>query len=563
VQGEPLMHRIHVTGAPGCGVTTLGRALAAAIGGIALDSDDFYWTPTYPPFQFKRPVNQRLGLLHDALPQEGSWILSGAIDSWGGSLLPLFDLVVFLEASTEVRLARLRERERRRMGDDAVAPGGFFHKHHEEFIEWASNYESGVLPGRSLPRHEKWLATLPCPVLRLNSERAVQDLVASVLDYLVRPPKTIVVSDYNPDWPLWFEELRNSLWPSVADFALSIEHVGGTSVPGLAAKPVIDLDIVIPSLDYLPLAIERLDGLGYVHRGDLGIQGRAAFREPSGSRKHHLYVCPADSLALGNHLSFRNHLRRNSEAARAYAELKKKLALEFAQDIDVYTEKKTQFVLTILGEEGLSEKSLQEICEASFPGIAFEAPRRLKFLMAAFSRPWYVAGGWALDLFLETKTRHHADIEMLIFREDQLALQLHLFSLPNSFVLTKIVPRNGGGLEEPWLAGESVDLSIHQMRARSADFEFDILIGDTDGDRWVYRRDPRVIRSRVRLGLSSALGIPFLAPEIVLLFKAKMLLQKDWDDFAKATPGLSTEAKRWLKEALTVAHPHCPWIEQC
>ena len=165
----PVMHRIHVTGASGCGVTTLGRALAVAIGGIALDSDDFYWTPTYPPFQFKRPLDQRLRLLHDALPPDRSWILSGAIDSWGGSLISLFDLVVFLEASTEVRLARLRERERSRLGDQAVAPGGFFHKQHEEFIEWASQYESGVLPGRSRPRHEKWLATLPCPVLRLDS----------------------------------------------------------------------------------------------------------------------------------------------------------------------------------------------------------------------------------------------------------------------------------------------------------------------------------------------------------------------------------------------------------
>src|SRR5882757_3210841 len=90
--------------------------------------------------------------------------------------------------------------------------------------------------------------------------------------------ETVVVLPYNPDWAQKFQSLKELIWPKVSDFALSIEHVGSTSVPGLAAKPKIDLDIVIPSMDFLELAIERLALLGWEHRGNMGIHEREAFR---------------------------------------------------------------------------------------------------------------------------------------------------------------------------------------------------------------------------------------------------------------------------------------------
>ena len=176
--------RIHITGASGGGVTTLGRGLAVALDGYALDTDDFFWVPTYPPYQVKRPPEERLRLLRDALPTDRPWIVTGICDSWAAALVPLFHLVVFLSVRTEVRLARLRDRERRLVGDAAVAPGGYFHANHQEFVEWASHYDAGLLPGRSLPRHERWLATLTNPVLRLNGELPVADLVAAVVAYI-------------------------------------------------------------------------------------------------------------------------------------------------------------------------------------------------------------------------------------------------------------------------------------------------------------------------------------------------------------------------------------------
>src|SRR5258707_11678358 len=107
----------------------------------------------------------------------------------------------------------------------------------------------------------------------------------------------IVVVDYDPAWPSTFEMLRSRAWEVVGDFALSIEHVGSPSVPGLAAKPIIDMSVVVTSPTEISLAVTRLATLGYVHRGDLGIVGREAFHLPAGLPAHHLYVCPQDSPA--------------------------------------------------------------------------------------------------------------------------------------------------------------------------------------------------------------------------------------------------------------------------
>jgi GrpB-like predicted nucleotidyltransferase (UPF0157 family) len=170
----------------------------------------------------------------------------------------------------------------------------------------------------------------------------------------------IHVVDYDPRWPLVFEELRATVSAAVGDMALSIEHVGSTSVPGLAAKPVIDMDIVVAESD-VAHAIEGLGKIGYTHRGDLGIPFREAFRPPPGSHPHHLYVCPAHSPALANHLAFRDYLRGNAAATREYGALKKSLAGDFGHDIDGYVEAKTGFIVAVLKKVGLSTEALAEI----------------------------------------------------------------------------------------------------------------------------------------------------------------------------------------------------------
>jgi adenylate kinase family enzyme len=176
---------IHITGASGSGVSTLGSALAARLGCTHLDTDDFYWMPTDPPFQSSRQIPERLRLLHAAF--EGAaegWVLSGSLDGWGDPLIPLFERVIFLSAATEVRLPRLAERERRRFGP-AVDPGGALHQEHQDFLAYATAYDTGVfttaLTGRHRARHEAWLQRLPCPFLRLDGALPTETLMDQVL----------------------------------------------------------------------------------------------------------------------------------------------------------------------------------------------------------------------------------------------------------------------------------------------------------------------------------------------------------------------------------------------
>jgi len=156
-------------------------------------------------------------------------------------------------------------------------------------------------------------------------------------------PDPIVIVDYSPAWPLEFERLRDRAAAAVGNLAIAIEHVGSTAVPGLAAKPVIDLVIVVEPED-VQAAIDRLTVIGYVHQGNLGVEGREAFGVPEGERRHHLYVSPADSEELRAQLAFRNRLRADPELAAEYEALKRGLAWRFRDDRVGYTDAKTAFV---------------------------------------------------------------------------------------------------------------------------------------------------------------------------------------------------------------------------
>ncbi|HMK88867.1 MAG TPA: hypothetical protein VK446_04430 [Methylocystis sp.] len=173
--------RIHVVGASGAGATTLGRALATALAIPHHDTDDYFWRPTSPPYREMRPVPDRLRLMEEMFLSRGEWVLSGSVQGWGQAIAPLFDLVVFLSVGAEVRLQRLLERETRLFGADAVGRGGWRFQETQTFLEWASHYEDGTREGRSRARHEAWLATLSCPVLRLDGARETKELAAEIV----------------------------------------------------------------------------------------------------------------------------------------------------------------------------------------------------------------------------------------------------------------------------------------------------------------------------------------------------------------------------------------------
>jgi GrpB-like predicted nucleotidyltransferase (UPF0157 family)/quercetin dioxygenase-like cupin family protein len=160
----------------------------------------------------------------------------------------------------------------------------------------------------------------------------------------------LTVEDHDPVWAEWFEQLRTLIWPAVDDLALRIDHVGSTAVPGLAAKPIVDMDIVVPSRAEVPPVIERLSTIGYRWRGDLGIPGREAFRLRSddGRPRHHLYVVVEGNDAHLDHVLLRDLLREDAEARARYGELKRRAAADAVDDIDAYLDAKAPLVEELL-----------------------------------------------------------------------------------------------------------------------------------------------------------------------------------------------------------------------
>lgn len=155
--------------------------------------------------------------------------------------------------------------------------------------------------------------------------------------------KNVVVLPYDPKWKTDFENIKRELVSAIGGLAISVEHVGSTSVEGLSAKPIIDIDVVIRDDSVFDDVVSRLKTIGYFHEGDLGIKGREAFAY-SGKphlQKHHLYVCPQDSKELLRHITFRDFLRGNPDAVKKYSEVKEEAAKLFPNDIEKYMEYKS------------------------------------------------------------------------------------------------------------------------------------------------------------------------------------------------------------------------------
>lgn len=155
--------------------------------------------------------------------------------------------------------------------------------------------------------------------------------------------RAIKVVDYDPSWPRRFAEISAEISILLGDLALSINHIGSTSVPGLAAKPKIDLDVVTISDGILPTAIETVRAGDFVFHGDRG-EKRWAFTRDHDCYGFKLYLCGPNNRAHRERLVVRDYLRDHPERATAYAELKRRLAVEADADRDLYTDGKTAFV---------------------------------------------------------------------------------------------------------------------------------------------------------------------------------------------------------------------------
>jgi GrpB-like predicted nucleotidyltransferase (UPF0157 family) len=162
------------------------------------------------------------------------------------------------------------------------------------------------------------------------------------------PPDPIIVVEYDPEWPRTFDILRLRLARALGNLAVAIEHIGSTAVPGLAAKPIIDIDVVLHTQADLPPATAAIDDLGYHHRDDFGIEGMVAFHWPPRESRHHVYACITGCVEFKRHVLFRNFLRRHIQVTQAYASLKHDLARRFRDDRIGYNRAKTEFVEDVL-----------------------------------------------------------------------------------------------------------------------------------------------------------------------------------------------------------------------
>jgi GrpB-like predicted nucleotidyltransferase (UPF0157 family) len=162
----------------------------------------------------------------------------------------------------------------------------------------------------------------------------------------------VVIYDYDPDWPRLFEEERHRLEPVVSAFALSIEHVGSTSIPGLCSKPIVDLQVAVERLEPPDRYSAALATFGYVLRVDPANIERHAFgkRDSQGRRTmpgYNLHVVQYGGAEYRCHIGFRDYLRTHPDSMREYGELKRRLAIEYGTDRDGYTNAKSTFIGSI------------------------------------------------------------------------------------------------------------------------------------------------------------------------------------------------------------------------
>ena len=177
----------------------------------------------------------------------------------------------------------------------------------------------------------------------------------------VRQPIKVSVKPYNPQWISDFLAIKSELEEALAQVTyISIEHIGSTSVPGLSAKPIIDVDIVVKRAN-VHLAIAACEAVGYENLGQRNIPDRYSMRAYNHKPARNLYVCVEGCLSLKNHLAVRSLLRSNEDLRNEYGNLKLELAKKRWNSIDEYCEAKGPIINKILDQSELDKQDLAEI----------------------------------------------------------------------------------------------------------------------------------------------------------------------------------------------------------
>jgi GrpB-like predicted nucleotidyltransferase (UPF0157 family)/RimJ/RimL family protein N-acetyltransferase len=195
---------------------------------------------------------------------------------------------------------------------------------------------------------------------------------------------SVTVENYNPQWPSIFTTIRSQLSTHLASVSfLAIEHVGSTSVPGLAAKPIIDIDIIVTRSE-VQRTIDALVAAGFTYLGELGIEDRHALRDPDQSPPRNIYICVDGSFQTRNHLAVRDTLRSNAALRDEYGKVKRELAARGTNIVD-YVEAKGEIIQKILQEAGiLSPEELAAIQTSNLKGGRFSPIKTKRLVLREF-----------------------------------------------------------------------------------------------------------------------------------------------------------------------------------
>ena len=316
----------------------------------------------------------------------------------------------------------------------------------------------------------------------------------------------------------------------------SIQHIGSTRLPDLNGSSCVDIALAV-----WPFPLEKkvwadLEALGYRIEEGYSEGPQQRFCHETGSFQLFFSESGSEDWL---HLVLVDEFLHHDRRARAEVSAKK---------ADAPVDKSALFT-------GL----LPEAQRWWIDTYGFSPLEAVTQEMMGAPFDWYVSGGWALDLFLGNVNRVHHDVDLVIPRRSQLALQQYLTERGWKLI-TPFEKRL-----EPWLLHMSLELPRHQVHAFRENQFIDLLLSDME-DVWRYRREPSILRSREKMSLVSKSGIRYLAPELVLLFKSKNTSNrersKDQPDFEKTLPHLEPERRAWLYWALMATDPEHAWIKR-
>jgi GrpB-like predicted nucleotidyltransferase (UPF0157 family) len=351
------------------------------------------------------------------------------------------------------------------------------------------------------------------------------------------------------DWQQRFASERARILAALGDMTTGgiveqVQHVGATSVPGLVAQPCIDLAAAIWPFPLDDQACRALSALGYEQRTDGDQAPVLRFAHPSGA--FHLDVVEAGSPPWMDYLVLRDFLRHDSQACQTLSNRKR--GWDGGPEGAGYRRAKARAI----------EELLDPARRWWVEHVGFEPLQRIAAELRDSAAPWYFCAGWALDLYLGRVRRVHQDVDVLFSRADQLHLYEHLMARGWT-LLTSTDERL-----HPWPRHTRLEPPRHQAHALRDGSYIDLLLADVESGVWRYRRDPRIVRAVEDIGAHSAEGLPYLAPELVLLFKSRNTSGRergqDSVDFDGVVDHLDPERRLWLRWALTRLEPAHPWL---